>query len=104
MGFQENYELGQEMKMLEIAVRSYDAWPRGLIKCGESMANAIVGMTKEVKETARSKAESIEPPKNLLERVVFNLGYFVGPHTTVHSICTSEGPVNPFTGKALYQR
>ena len=104
MRFQENYELGREMKVFEIAARSYDAWPRGLVKCGENMAYAIVDMTKEVRETAKSKAESIEPPKNPLERVAFNMGYFIGPHTTIPNICTSDGPVNPFTNLTLNQR
>jgi hypothetical protein len=65
------------------------------------MANAIMEMSREVRETAKSKAEAIRAPRNLLGRIGFNLGYVFGPHTTITSICTSEGPVNPFTGEAL---
>jgi len=65
------------------------------------MAESIGQMTREVREIARERASEIETPRDLLEKVAFNLGYFVGPNTTITSMCGSEGPVNPFNGKAL---
>ncbi len=109
MDFREAYRMGQERKQLETTAKEYDAYPKGLTISGssdgvESMINDISNLTKEVRETAQQRAEGIESPKNLLGRIGFNLGYFVGPHTTITSMCTSAGPVNPFTGKALYQK
>ena len=49
-------------------------------------------------------AEEIKSPKSLFGKLGFNLGYLVGPHTIITSMCTSDGPINPFTGKALYSR
>lgn len=108
MEFKEAYRLGQKRRTLKLFAQNYDAWPRGLTISGgsgvETMVNDINNMTQEVRETAQQRAEEIKSPNNLLGKMGFNLGYFVGPHTTITSMCTSDGPVNPFTGKALYQR
>ncbi len=104
MKFKEAYRLGQERKLLEVIAREYDAWPKGLVSTSPSIADDLVNMTQEVKETAQSKAEKIQSPKNLLGRTGFNLGYLVGPSTIITEVCTSDGPVNPFSGEALYQR
>ena len=109
MNFKEAYQLGQERKKLEITAKEYDAWPKGLTISGglegvESMVSDINDLTKEVRETAQQKAEGLKSPNNFLGIISFNLGYFIGPHATIKSICTSDGPVNPFTEKALYQK
>ena len=104
MDFKEAYRLGQERKQLEVTAREYDAWPKGLVSCGFAMAEDIGRMTTEVRGTAQQKAEEIKSPKSLFGKLGFNLGYLVGPHTIITSMCTSDGPINPFTGKALYSR
>ena len=109
MDFKEAYRLGQERKKLDITAKKYDAWPKGLTISGgsegvELMVSGINNLTKEVRETARQKAEELKSPNNLLEIIGFNLGYFIGPHTIIEGMCTLDGPINPFTGKALYQK
>jgi len=104
MGFKEAYRFGQERKALEVTAQEYDAWPKGMISCGFSITEDIGRMTAEVRETAQQKAEEIKIPRNLLDRIGFHLGYFVGPRVVITNLCTSDGPVNPFTGKVLYQR
>lgn len=108
MEFREAYRLGQERKALEVTAQKYDAWPKGLTIGGssgvETIVNDINNMTKEVRKIAQRKADEIKTPRNLLDRIAFNLGYLIGSYTTITSICTSDGPVNPFTGKAFYQR
>src|SRR3989338_341204 len=100
MKFRESYRLGQERKALEITAREYDSWPKGLVSCGRSIAEDIGRMTKEVMETAKLKADEVKTPNSLLDRISFNLGYFVGQRTSITCVCTSDGPANLFTGKA----
>lgn len=108
MEFKEFYRLGQEKRSLVNAAEKYDAWPKGLTIGGgegvERMANAIEDMTRAVRVNAATMAESIKTPEGLLSRLAFNLGYFVGSQTSLPNICTSEGPVNPFTGQVLFPR
>ncbi|MEX0920020.1 MAG: hypothetical protein WDZ69_00370 [Candidatus Pacearchaeota archaeon] len=104
MDFKEAYGLGQERKQLEVTAKEYDAWPKGLVSTSPRIADDLANMTQEVRETARGEAEKILSPRNLLGRIGFNLGYLVGPHTIITSICTTDGPVNPLTGRVLYQR
>ena len=103
MVFKEAYRSGQRKRELEITARGYDAF-RGLGCCSFSIADDIARMTTEVRETAQQKAGEIKTPKNLLDSIGFNFGYALGPHIIITNICTSDGPVNPSTGKALYQR
>lgn len=104
MGFKTSYKLGEYKGDLELTAERYNAWPKGLVSCGPSIAQSLIMMTEQVRESARFKAEKIEPPKNTLDKIGFYLGYLAAPHRPFPNICTSEGPINPFTGRKLFQR
>jgi hypothetical protein len=108
MNLKESYQLGQRKKQLEITAKNYDAYPKGLTISGSSegvggMVDRIENMSQEVREIAKEKSSEIGFPNGLLERISFNLGYVFGPHTIITSQCSSYGPVNPFTGRALFE-
>lgn len=108
MKIKNSYKLGQKRRELETTAKNYDAYPKGLKISGStegirSMVNRIDNMTQKVRETARKKASEIKSPNGLLERISFNLGYALGPHTIITSQCSSYGPVNPFTGESVFE-
>lgn len=99
-----SYILGQEAKELEITATTYNAWPKGLISCGQDMARDLSIMTENVRDTAKLnlEMEKMKIPKNILSKIAYGLGYLLSSQTIVTSHCTSKGPVNPFTSQTLY--
>jgi hypothetical protein len=87
-------------------VQKYDAWPKGLNVSGGSGVEiiiwVIINMAQEVRKIAQQKVRGIKNQKNLLDRIGFNFGYFLGPNMVVKSFCTSNRPINPFIDKNPY--
>ena len=108
MEFKEAYRTGQEKKALEVIAQKYSAWPKTLISCSQYKAKYLEKMTNDVRGTAKQKAKEIKIPKNLLNRIGFNLGYILGHmdilqnHTNITNASTLSGRLINSFSKAAY--
>ena len=82
-------------------VKGYAKHEKGIMT---EVTNARKALMSAKDMPAKLKADEVKTPNSLLDRISFNLGYFVGQRTSITCVCTSDGPANLFTGKALYQK